>query len=176
MYDAGNVRECDKGFDLHINRGYAMHELRSRDKLNKPRNLYHLDTLKNPHSLYPNCIKNALDFVLVSPPPAGSGGRVRTAIFLRPSGVVGRFRLGSGGLSFHFDLGLKCSWVMLPIILHLCFRIEARFRQESNRESHKIGPPAGRRPAGGPSLRFSRHESGRNPGRELDSRPGSTIA
>ncbi len=35
----------------------------------------------------------------------------------------------------------------------------AAFRPDSNRESIKIGPPVGRRPARGPSLRFSRLES-----------------
>ncbi len=53
------------------------------------------------------------------------------------------------------------------------FRV--RFRPGSNRESLKIGPPAGRGPAGGPILRLSRLESGRNPTRKADFRPGSTI-
>ncbi len=50
----------------------------------------------------------------------------------------------------------------------------AGFRLDSNRESFKLGPPAGRRPAGGPILSLSRLES--NPARKPDFRPGSTIA
>ncbi len=49
------------------------------------------------------------------------------------------------------------------------------FRPDSNRESFKIGPPAGLRPAGGPILRFSRQESGRNSIRKPDLPPGSAI-
>ena len=51
----------------------------------------------------------------------------------------------------------------------------AGFRPDSNRESLKIGPPAGRRPAGGPILTASRLESGRNPARKPDFRRGSII-
>ena len=42
----------------------------------------------------------------------------------------------------------------------------AGFKPDSNRESVKIGPPAGRRPAGLPMLRLSLLESGRNPARK----------
>ncbi len=41
-----------------------------------------------------------------------------------------------------------------------------RFRPYSSRESFKIGPPAGPGPAGGPFLRLSRLDSGRNPARK----------
>jgi hypothetical protein len=50
------------------------------------------------------------------------------------------------------------------------------FRPDSNRKNFKSGPPAGRKPTGGPILTFSRLESGRNPSRKPDFRPGSTIA
>ena len=52
----------------------------------------------------------------------------------------------------------------------------AGFRPDSSRESIKIGPPGGLRPAGGTILRLSRLESSRNPARKPDFRPGSTIA
>ena len=52
----------------------------------------------------------------------------------------------------------------------------AGFRPDSSRGNLKIGPPAGLRPAGGPILMLSRLESGRNPARKPDFRPGSTIA
>ncbi len=55
-----------------------------------------------------------------------------------------------------------------------CFR--AGFRPDSNRENMKIVPAAGLRPGGGPILRVSRLESGRNPAQELHVVPGSTIA
>jgi hypothetical protein len=47
---------------------------------------------------------------------------------------------------------------------------------DSRRESLTIGPPAGRRPAGGPMLRLSRLEFGRNPGLKPDFRAGHNIA
>ena len=52
----------------------------------------------------------------------------------------------------------------------------AGFRPDSIRESIEISPSAGRRPAGGLILMLSRLESGRNPARKPDFRPGSTIA
>ncbi len=52
----------------------------------------------------------------------------------------------------------------------------AGFRPDSLRESLKIGPPAGLRPARGPISSFVLLESDRNPSRKTDSRPGSTIA
>ncbi len=50
------------------------------------------------------------------------------------------------------------------------------FRPASNRGRFKISPPAGRRPAEGPILRFFHLESGRNPGRKPGFQPGSAIA
>ncbi len=44
------------------------------------------------------------------------------------------------------------------------------------RESTEIGPPAGRRPAGGPISVLSRSQAGHNPVQKADLRPGSTIA
>jgi hypothetical protein len=43
------------------------------------------------------------------------------------------------------------------------------FGQDFSRERLKIGPPAGCRPAGGPTFRFSNVESGRHPDRKSDS-------
>ncbi len=48
-------------------------------------------------------------------------------------------------------------------------------RPNASRESLTIGPPAGLRPVGGSMLRH-RLESGRNPARKTDVRPGSTTA
>ncbi len=89
-------------------------------------------------------------------------------------------RLGPGpGLT-----NVARTWIGMELIT-ICYAIvlpgrktnfRASFRPDSNWESLKIGPPAGRRPAGGPILRLSRLESGRNPARKPDSRPGSTIA
>ncbi len=50
------------------------------------------------------------------------------------------------------------------------------FRPDSNREYIKIGSPAGLRPAGRLIVRLSRLESGRQPTRKIDARPGSIIA
>jgi hypothetical protein len=52
----------------------------------------------------------------------------------------------------------------------------AGLRPDSGRESFKIGHPAGLGPAGGPILRLSEFESGRNVARKPDFRPGSIIA
>ncbi len=52
----------------------------------------------------------------------------------------------------------------------------AGLRPDSSLEHVKICPPPDLRPAGGPVLMFSRLESGRNPARKSDFRPGSTIA
>ena len=51
----------------------------------------------------------------------------------------------------------------------------ARFQTDSNRESLTIATPAGRRPAGWAIRRHSQLESGRNPPRKTDCRPGSCI-
>jgi hypothetical protein len=47
---------------------------------------------------------------------------------------------------------------------------------DSSRYNIEIGPPAGFRPAGGPLLRRFRLESGRNPARKTDFRPGTINA
>ena len=74
---------------------------------------------------------------------------------------------------------------MAVIFRILCYAIvlpgrkssfRAGFRPDSSRESIDIGPPAGFRPAGGPIFGLSRLESGRNPTRKVDFRPGSTVA
>ncbi len=44
-----------------------------------------------------NAFEDAFQFVLVPPPPGGSGGMVRTVISLRLSMILGRIRPGSGG-------------------------------------------------------------------------------
>ena len=49
----------------------------------------------------------------------------------------------------------------------------AGFWPDCNRENTEIGPPAG--PAGGPISVLSRKQSGQNPARKADLRPGSTI-
>ena len=49
----------------------------------------------------------------------------------------------------------------------------AGLRPAANRENLKLGPPAGRKPAGGPILKLSRLESGRNP---AEVRPGNKIS
>jgi hypothetical protein len=49
-------------------------------------------------------------------------------------------------------------------------------RPDSNRETIKVGPPAGPLPAGVLMLSRSRLESGRNPARKPDFRPGRNIA
>ncbi len=50
------------------------------------------------------------------------------------------------------------------------------FEPHSNQENTEIGPPARLRPAGGPMLRLSRLESGRNPARRTDFRLGKPIS
>ncbi len=81
--------------------------------------------------------------------------------------------------------GTQTWGVTLIAIATLCYAmvllgrksgIRAAFRPDSIREGINIGPPAGLRPAGGPILMHSRIESGRNPARKLDFRPGGTIA
>ncbi len=52
----------------------------------------------------------------------------------------------------------------------------AGFRLDFSRESFKVTSPAGRRPAGGLILKLSQYESGRNPARKANFRPGSIIA
>ena len=52
----------------------------------------------------------------------------------------------------------------------------AGFRPDSNRESLKIGSPAGRRPAGEPIFRSSRLNFRHNPARKPPFLPGSTTA
>ncbi len=53
--------------------------------------------------------------------------------------------------------------------------LRAGLQPDSIWESFEIGPPAGLQPAGGPILMFSRLESGQNPARKPDFRPGGTI-
>ncbi len=55
------------------------------------------------------------------------------------------------------------------------FGFRTGFRPPSSWESPEIGPSGGRRPAGGPFVRIARLESGRNPARKPDLRPGSII-
>ncbi len=52
----------------------------------------------------------------------------------------------------------------------------AGFLPDPNRESLRIGPPAGIPPDGGPILRLSRLESSRKPARQPDFCPGNDIA
>jgi hypothetical protein len=52
----------------------------------------------------------------------------------------------------------------------------AGYQTDSNGESLKLGPPAGRRPAGGLILMLARLESSRHPARKPDFQPESTIA
>ncbi len=52
----------------------------------------------------------------------------------------------------------------------------AGFGPDCYRESTEIGPPAGRRPAGGQISVFSRLQSSQNPARKVDFQPRSTIA
>ncbi len=61
----------------------------------------------------PSCVSRQLSILfLAPPPPAGTRGRIRTAIVLRRSMVLGRFRPGSGALSaFNCYFGLKRSGV-----------------------------------------------------------------
>ncbi len=49
-------------------------------------------------------------------------------------------------------------------------------RPETSRENIEIGPPVGRRPAGGPISMFSQSESGRNLAPKPDFWPGNVIA
>ncbi len=70
------------------------------------------------------------------------------------------------------------------LLFSLCYAImfpgrksvfRAGCRSDSNRESFKIGPPAGRRPAGGPIVRLCLFESGLNPAQKTDFRPGALL-
>ncbi len=66
--------------------------------------------IKKRLQLVPAVFKDAFDLFL-APPPPGVWGSVRTVIFLRESGIVGRFRPGSGvRRSFVFDVGPKRKW------------------------------------------------------------------
>jgi hypothetical protein len=65
---------------------------------------------------------------------------------------------------------------ILGIAWHRGFFFRGGFWPDCYRESTEIDPQAGRRPAGGPILVFSRQHSGKNPARKADFRPGSTIA
>ncbi len=70
-------------------------------------------------------------------------------------------------------------YVTYPVLLNNVSGPEigrSGFRLDSDRENLKIGPPACLRPAGGPILRLPWVESGRNPARKNDFRPGNTIA
>ncbi len=68
--------------------------------------------------------------------------------------------------------GTLCDAMMLPD-LKSAFR--ARLWPKCYRESTGMGPPADLRPAGGTISVLSRWQSGQNPAREADFRPGSTI-
>jgi hypothetical protein len=52
----------------------------------------------------------------------------------------------------------------------------AGFQPDCYLESTENGSPAGLRPAEGPISVLSRQQSGQNPARKADFRPGSTIA
>ncbi len=61
----------------------------------------------------------------------------------------------------------------------LCYAISLPGRKSGVRagwKNLKIGPPAGRRPAGGPILRPSRLESNRNPAHRVRSTPSHCIS
>ncbi len=59
-----------------------------------------------------------LKFVLGPPPLGVSGGRVRTAIFLRESMIWGRFRPESEGeFNFDLDFDLKYGWACSCVFL-----------------------------------------------------------
>ncbi len=69
----------------------------------------------------------------------------------------------------------------VPYVVQQCFRAGNRasgpdFGWTRSRESIKLGPPAGRRPAEGQIYMFSLMENGRNPARKPHFRPGNTIA
>jgi hypothetical protein len=94
--------------------------------------------------------------------------------------------------SFAFVLA---SISLLPARISTCRRIKTRLiildcaivlpgqksafragcRPDCCREVTEIGPPASRRPAGGRISVISRGQSGQNPGRQADFRPGSNI-
>ncbi len=84
-----------------------------------------------------------------------------------PSSNRGR----SVGPSF-LDKVIPCYAIVLP---GRKSALRAGFRVDSTREILKIGCPAGRRPAVGPILMFSRVESFQNPARKFDFRPGGTV-
>ena len=100
----------------------------------------------------------------------------------RPGSTIAQHRVHStlcyaivlpGSSRFRSSLLRACVFDMRPVWRsylqiappgrNLGFR--AGYRPASSRESVKIGPPAGRRPAGGLILKLSRLESGRNPAR-----------
>ncbi len=70
-------------------------------------------------------LKTILDFILGPPSPGGSRGRVRTAIFLKKSGVLGRFRPGSEGKpTFYSYFGPKRSWDVFKATLSRPSRLD----------------------------------------------------
>ncbi len=71
------------------------------------------------------------------------------------------------------DAITRCYAILLPG-RKSAFR--AGFWPDCYRENTKVGPPASRRPAGGPISVFSGWQSGQSPARKADLRPGRIIA
>jgi hypothetical protein len=88
-----------------------------------------------------------------------------------------RSRKSKGSLStsatFACCTSTICYAIMLPV-RESAFRVG--FWLDCCRENTEIGPLAGRRPAGEPISALFRQQSGQNPARKADFRPGSIIA